>query len=268
MSVMPEAESFTLLADGAPAGVVLCHGFTGSPASMRPWGEYLHAHGFSVIGPRLPGHGTQWRDLNHVSWRDWYDELERAFDTLRGEVDDRPVFAAGLSMGGALVTLLAERRPHQVAGLLLVNPALTSARRGFRLVPLGALVRATAPGIGGDIKKPNTGEGGYERVPLRAANTMRKMWRLTRANLAQVTAPIVLFRSEIDHVVEPASGQALLRGVSSSEVREIMLYQSYHVATLDYDAPRIFEQSVEFIHQQLGAARARPTEEGLDDAYR
>jgi len=61
VAVLPGAEPFALEPDApgdAVAGVVLCHGFTGSPQSMRPWGEYLRTAGFPVRCPRLPGHGT------------------------------------------------------------------------------------------------------------------------------------------------------------------------------------------------------------------
>jgi carboxylesterase len=56
MSIVAGAEPFAV--DGGPIGVVLCHGFTGSPQSMRPWAEHLAAAGLSVRLPRLPGHGT------------------------------------------------------------------------------------------------------------------------------------------------------------------------------------------------------------------
>ena len=73
MPVLPGAEPFTH--DGGSTGVLLCHGFTGSPKSMRPWAEYLAAEGLSVSLPRLPGHGTRWQDANTVTWRDWYSAM-------------------------------------------------------------------------------------------------------------------------------------------------------------------------------------------------
>src|SRR4051812_7925098 len=120
VGVLPGAEPFA--ADGGEVGVVLSHGFTGSPQSLRPWAEHLAAAGLTVRLPRLPGHGTRWQDLNDTRWPDWYGEVERAFDDLRGRC--RQVFGMGLSMGGTLVLRLAEQRPAEVAGLVLVNPSL------------------------------------------------------------------------------------------------------------------------------------------------
>ena len=76
MPVMPGAEAFRH--DGGGTGVLLCHGFTGSPHSLRPWAEYLAAAGLSVSLPRLPGHGTTWHEMARTRWGDWYAELDRA----------------------------------------------------------------------------------------------------------------------------------------------------------------------------------------------
>ena len=61
MPVMPGAEAFAH--EGGPTGVLLCHGFTGSPQTLRPWAEYLAKAGLGVSLPRLPGHGTTWQEM-------------------------------------------------------------------------------------------------------------------------------------------------------------------------------------------------------------
>mgnify|MGYP001557575669 FL=1 len=93
-------------ADGGPIGAVLCHGLTGMPGSMRPWGEALAAEGLTVRVPRLPGHGTRWQDANRVTWQDWYGELEASVDEVRARCSLTVVM--GLSMGGTLSLRLAE----------------------------------------------------------------------------------------------------------------------------------------------------------------
>jgi carboxylesterase len=78
--LMPGAEPYSH--DGAEVGVLLCHGFTGTPQSMRPWGEYLAARGLTVSVPLLPGHGTRWQDMQQTGWQDWYAEVDRALREL------------------------------------------------------------------------------------------------------------------------------------------------------------------------------------------
>ncbi|MFN2517827.1 MAG: alpha/beta hydrolase, partial [Jatrophihabitantaceae bacterium] len=97
------------------------------------------------------------------------------------------------------------------------------------------------------IKKPDTLESALDRTPVRAFASLQKLWQVTLADLPRVTAPILLFRSREDHVVEPLSARLLLAGATGTTVREVVLEDSYHVATLDNDAPRIFQGSVEFI---------------------
>ena len=99
MSVVPGAEPYSH--QGGSAGVLLCHGFTGSPASLRPWAEYLAAEGMTVSLPRLPGHGTTWQEMNRTRWEDWYAEVDRAFGELQATTDD--IFVMGLSMLGSVV---------------------------------------------------------------------------------------------------------------------------------------------------------------------
>jgi len=238
----------------AGAGVLVLHGFTGSPKSMRPWAEYLAAAGMSVRLPRLPGHGTTVQDANRTTWDDWYETASSAFAEL-----DRAcaqVFVAALSMGGALALRLAEERPERVAGLILVNPAVHSESKLLPLLPVLRLAVPSVPGIGNDIAMPGQDEGCYDRTPLRALHSLIAGWKQVKQDIARVNAPILLFRSRTDHVVEASNSQWILGNVASTDVEERVLERSFHVATLDFDAPTIFGGSVDFIRRLSSADRA------------
>src|SRR4051794_33938106 len=148
--VLPGAEPFS--ADGGDTGVLLCHGFTGSPQSLRPWAEALARAGHTVRLPLLPGHGTTWQDMNRSSWRQWYDEVDAAFTELRSRCS--AVFVAGLSMGGALALRLAEQHGENVAGLVLVNPAVHVRDRRLLALPVLRRGAPSVPPVRDDIKKP------------------------------------------------------------------------------------------------------------------
>lgn len=242
---MPGAEPFHH--DGGPVGVLLCHGFTGTPQSLRPWGEALAAAGLTVALPRLPGHGTTLEEANLTHWEDWYAELDRAL-TLLGERCDE-VFVMGLSMGGTLAIRLAEEHGADVAGLVLVNPSLLTKRPDRFVLPLVRWLLPSVPGIASDIKKPGMTELAYGRVPVKAAYQLSRLWVTTRTDLAKVTQPILVFRSSEDHVVEPDSCVMLLAKVSSTDFREVVLEDSYHVATLDNDAETIVAGSLDFVRR-------------------
>jgi carboxylesterase len=233
------------LTGGRRVGVLLSHGFTGSPASIRPWGEHLGAQGYGVQVPRLPGHGTTWRELNTLTWDDWYGEIGRVFDQLC--LDHDAVVVGGLSMGGALALRVAADHPDRVAGVVLVNPAVATGRKDVKLLPVLKHVVPSFPGIGNDIKKPGGDEHCYDRTPLKAIHSLMLAWKPLIADLPRVTAPLLYFRSAEDHVVDDTSQPIILDRISSTEVTVRPLPESYHVATLDNDAPQIFEESAEFI---------------------
>ena len=251
ISVKPHAEPLSI--DGGHIGVLLSHGFTGSPASMKPWAQNLADRGFTVRVPRLPGHGTHWRELNRVGWEDWYAELDAALSQLRDTCDY--VAICGLSMGGALALRLAELRPDDVDALVLVNPAIAMRDWQLRLLPVLKHLLPSTPGIGNDIKKPGTDEVGYQRTPLRALHTFVRAWPVVAADLGKVTAPLLVFRSTDDHVVDATSLPLIQQGVSSSVTEFVTLTDSYHVATLDFDAQLIFDRSADFLTQHLGSPR-------------
>src|SRR3954467_2098690 len=129
--MVADAEPYS--ADGGQVGVVVSHGFTGMPGSMRPWAEHLAAAGYSVRLPLLPGHGATWRETNQTRWPQWYETVEASYRELSARCDK--VFAVGLSMGATLVPRLAEQHPDGIAGLVLVNPAYARRRRDAKLAP-------------------------------------------------------------------------------------------------------------------------------------
>lgn len=249
-TVHPTAEPY--YAGAGPAGVLLCHGFTGSPRSMRGWAEYLAGQGFRVALPRLPGHGTSWQELNRTDWTDWYACVEREFGVLRDACST--VFLGGLSMGGALAIRLAQQFSDDVAGIVLVNPALRSSDVRLRALPVLRYLTGSLAGISSDIAQPGGDEGGYLRTPLHALHSLTQLWRELRTELDRVDQPLLLFRSRVDHVVDPSSTELLLASVRSRDVTDVWLERSYHVATMDFDAPVIFADSSAFFQRLLPPA--------------
>lgn len=233
------------LTGGRRVGVLVQHGFTGNPFSMRPWAEDLAARGYAVEMPLLPGHGTRWQDLNRVTWADWVATVEGAYDKLAAEND--AVVAVGLSMGGALCLRLAADKGDGLAGICLVNPAVDTLRKDVKALPVLKHVVPAMPGIANDIKKPGADEHGYPMTPLKAAASMFAGYAELRRDLPRITVPVLYFRSAEDHVVDISSSRALNAGLSSKDFEERVLEDSYHVATLDNDAPRIFSESADFI---------------------
>ncbi len=245
---LPGSEPFA--ADGGPVGVLLSHGFTGSPASIVPWGRALAERGHTVRVPLLAGHGTRWQDLNATRWTDWYDGLERELVELRDRCDH--VVVGGLSMGGALALRLAADHPETVDAVVVVNPALASGDPRLRLLPVLKHLVPSLPAIGNDIAKPGQNEHAYPRTPLKALHSGTQLWRETTELLGDVTAPLLFLRSPQDHVVDGLTIDLVRERIGSPVAEFVELPRSYHVATLDHDADLIVERSAVFIATHAG----------------
>ena len=248
MPLMPGAEPFHV--DAGSTGVLLVHGLSGSPASMRPWGEHLAAQGHTVHVPRLPGHGTSVAECNRTRWDDWYATVERAYHQLRERCDH--VFVGGLSMGGALAVHLAQQNP-QVAGVMLVNPALGSGdpKARFLLPVMRVLGIKEYPAISNDIAKEGMDEVAYDKTPVRALISFVDHWPMLVRDLHRVTQPTILFHAPGDNIVDTVTTELLKADIGSNDFTYVGLADSQHVATLDHDAPTIFERSTAFI-QRVG----------------
>ena len=152
------------------------------------------------------------------------------------------------------MTRLAQQHPDRIAGLVLVNPAYGTRRIDAKFAPYIAWAVKSRPAIGGDIKKPGVVEPAADRTPVVAFASLLKLWQVTVADLPQLRAPVLVYRSREDHVVDDLSAQLLKARAINTTIREVVLEDSYHVATLDNDAERIFAGSVEFIESLTAPA--------------
>jgi carboxylesterase len=217
-------------------------------------GRWLAEHGVSSVGPRLPGHGTSWEDLEGTTWTDWERESEAALLDLAERCT--AVIAVGLSMGGAMVLHLAAKHPDKLKGVVAVNPDVR--RPELALAPLLRLFTRTTKGVGNDIKKPGQDEIVYDRVPLKAAMQLGKFYRTVQGELPSMRLPLLVFSSPEDHVARPSNSRYVIQHVGSAQKELISLSNSYHVATLDYDAPMIFERTLRFAGTVAQSAPTAP----------
>ena len=259
MSILPDHSPFSspFTGTGLRTGVVVSHGFTGSPHGVRDWALSLAGAGFAVRMPLLPGHGTTWQELARTRWQDWHAALDAAYLELAEECD--VVVVTGLSMGGALALRIAATRP--VAGVVVVNPGLVIDDPRAPLAGILKYVLKSTPAIANDILKPGMDEGAYPRTPVAAAHELNKMFKDTVRLLPRITAPVRVYRSAVDHVVSESSMVALRHGLTNAPLEFLRLENSYHVATMDNDAPEIFRGTAEFVRSVAspaipGAARA------------
>jgi carboxylesterase len=134
-----------------------------------------------------------------------------------------------------------------VAGVAVVNPALSIADPAARYAGLLRYAVRSVKAIGNDIKRTGMDEQAYLRTPVAAVHQLRRLIADTAVALPAVTAPTLVFRSAVDHVVPASSVEMIRRRIGSSQVEVVPLPDSYHVATLDNDAETIFTRTAAFL---------------------
>ena len=121
--------TFEMTSDTPKAGVLLLHGLSDSPYSMRSLGKRLHEAGAQVVGLRVPGHGTAPSGLADVRWEDMAAAVPLAMRHLQDKVGDLPLYIVGYSNGAALAVRYAletldDKTLPTVDRLVLLSPEI------------------------------------------------------------------------------------------------------------------------------------------------
>lgn len=241
--IIKGAEAFFI--EGNEIGLLLSHGFMGTPQSVRFIGEKLAELGYTVLAPRLKGHGTDYYDLESCKNEDWFHSLEEGYNTLKKR--SKKVFVIGQSMGGTLSLWLANKNP-EIAGIILINAALTIPSLEYlKNESVPRFIDEDHP----DIKDKNTYEITYDKAPIQSVHELQKLMSDTPVILPSIHCPVLGIKSTIDHVVPPENTDFILANIASSNKQLDILENSYHVASMDFDKHLIVESAHQFVQGQL-----------------
>lgn len=232
-------------AEGGRTGILVSHGYTGSPQSMRYLAEQLAGAGYSVALPRLKGHGTSAADMATSTASDWIADLHTGLEWLQQRCDT--LFMTGLSMGGTLTLFMAGQYPGLFKGILPINPLIFTNNPDLASLAYMVNGPAEVPGIGSDIKAEGIKEQAYSAIPVPAIKELLALAKVTDELLPRITIPTLIFVSREDHVVPPENAAYILSKIKSTEKRLLWLEESYHVATLDNDKDLIVQESLRFL---------------------
>jgi carboxylesterase len=246
-------------ADHGDVGCVCVHGFTASPEEMRWLGEYLNAHGLTVYGPRLAGHGLTPERMRTQHWMDWYDGARDGVILLQQRC--RKVFAVGLSMGGLLSLRMAaaglvDGAVVMAAPLYVENALMPYARfvkyvrRFIRVTPgdLDARVRA----IQREMGREDYGRVAYDDLrPVASAEQLYNLMQEVRAHLGAIAVPLALIYSRADQTVPFGNLKLIVEGVRSADLVQHVLERSDHVMTQEIERETVYELVWQFLSERL-----------------
>ncbi|TCS82503.1 alpha/beta hydrolase [Tepidibacillus fermentans] len=227
-------------------GILLIHGFTGSPAEMRLLGEYLYQQGYTVSAPLLAGHGTTPEEMAKTNKEDWFKSVLQAYDDLK-EKGYPHIVAIGLSMGGILSLKLAAERPL-AAVISLAAPIYV---RDKRMAWARWLKYVKAFKAKSGEKPPHIEEhlASYDRTPIAAVESLHQLIQEVKQRLEQVRIPIQVMQGKRDETVEPRSAQYIFDHVAS-DFKKLNWYEnSSHIMTLDHEKEQIFADIYDFLER-------------------
>ncbi|VBB07540.1 serine aminopeptidase s33 [Lucifera butyrica] len=242
MAIIRGAEPFIL--PGGSRGALLIHGFTGAPSEMRLLGEFLHNKGFTVLAPRLCGHGTSPEEMARTQWPHWYSAVEDGFHILTGLCSE--IVVVGLSMGGLLGLKLTAEYPSITKVVSLSTPIRIADKR-LPLLPLYRVFRDYAPKKRRRLKVDPFYSVCYETTPLKSLSSLLELIRHVDKLLPLIDRPALIMQSRVEHTVRPESAQHIYQRLGSKEKKLIWLEKSGHIVTLDVEKEQVFETIAEFL---------------------
>ena len=227
-TLAPKVKGVATRPEGASIAFLLIHGFCAAPDELATLGKYLEDEGVASFAVQIEGHGTSPDDLKETSWRNWYTSVQQGFEEVKSW-KMKHLFVAGLSMGGALSTLLISQ-VQGVDGLVLIAPALRISGILPRLVPLlkyflkDREIDVEAVQRVYDIKRTK-----YDREPVSSYHELFKLLKVARKNLNKISIPTLILHGTADKTIDPDNGKLALERISSSDKNLHLIQGAEHV---------------------------------------
>jgi len=231
------------LVDGDPTdgvGVLVIHGFTGTPFEVRYLGDYLSRVGYySVKGVLLPGHGTRIEDLDATRWQDWADCVLVAADAMLAR--HRQVAVVGQSLGGLLALHAAAHLPRLASVATLAAPLWLEgmAARVAALVRAGKMPLRSIRKFGGSDVRDKAAKAAnpcYSAIPMRALGQLLDFMEVVDGELSTIEPPVLVLHARQDHTAPVACASRIVDGLTAArDVRLRILPRSYHLIAVDVE---------------------------------
>ena len=233
--------------EAGPIGVLLIHGFTATVAEVRPLAEKLHATGYTVSAPLLPGHYTHPDDLNKVHWQDWVQTVEEGLLLLTSKCDR--VIVGGESTGGLLSLYLGIHHP-EISALLLYAPALQLNIGLFKRIQLHLIAPFVA-----SLPKPDLGDDpfwqGYFVNPLKGIIQLLRLQQVVKPDLGKIKQPVLIVQGKLDMTVFSGVPEIIYDRIQSNTKEIYWMQESAHCVIIDQEKEQVNQITLDFLAKIL-----------------
>jgi len=227
-------------------GVLILHGFTGSPWEVRPVAERLASTGRSIAMPVLAGHGTDVADLDQTTWHDWLASAMAARAWLDRRCDT--IHVVGLSMGGLLAVLVAnDFGAARLGSLTLLAPAFTlgtvptAAIKTFHTIGWPKVLGKDAPVLARNERPP-----AYWQVPVAATNSLLDLISMVRGSRLAVSAPTLVVQGTADATIPHRAARRIAKRLVP-HARFEQIPRAGHLLPRVKQAPAVLETIALFV---------------------
>ena len=237
---------------GGEVGILLIHGFTGTPFIFHDLGHELHKLGYTIMAPLLAGHGTNPSELEKTNWSDWYNSAEIAYQDLASLCKD--VFVVGASFGANIAIQIAAK--HQGAcGLILIGAprwivrhgAIVSGLQLMKLLKIHHFTKSFNKSLSEHsiIGGPNYS---YSQIPVSSGQELfNGLKQMSPKLLEKITSPVLLIHSRNDGLIHPASGKYYFHTIISSHREFLSVDAPHHQLHTNQERVHILEVMSDFI---------------------
>ena len=223
--------------------IITLHGYLESCYSMSYFNQVFQDHKFNVQSPNLSGHAGKYSDLHNVKYQDWINQVENLYKEIN---PGNKIFIIGHSLGGMLALYMAQL--YNLSGLIVINPLFDKLPLSMMMTPIGKYFIKYVPNLKPDIKNKHQ-IFAYDKISSWNTSEIIKLSYLTRKNINKIKCPILIFKSINDHRVNRENSERIMQNISSKKKVIIDLYNSYHIAPMDYEKEFIIDMIVKFINE-------------------
>jgi len=225
--------------------IILVHGFGASATETRPLGEFLYLKGYDIKGILLKGHGTKPDDMDKVTWDEWINNIQEAYDKYNSKYTN--IFIGGISMGGALALYSATKMKFKA--VFTINAYYHLSKKLSFVTWFFSLFGVHKQRNEDRIKwYVENNLFSYPEDSMLAGRQLYKMLGELHKEVVNIDTPVLIIQSKEDKTSKPEGANELYTDLET-EKELVLLQKGDHILTVDPNRQEAFDKILLFLEK-------------------